>query len=91
MVRLTELFAEQATLFVIHSQAREAAQTLSDRLQDSLAQRDRISMAKGLLMARNGTSDEEAVRDLMTLSRQSGKPLVQVAAELLASARSLEN
>lgn len=91
MVRLAELFAEQATLFVIHSQARESALTLSDRLQESLAQRDTISMAKGLLMARKGTSDEEALRDLMTLSRQSGKPLTRVAAELLAAARPLEN
>lgn len=91
MVRLAELFAEQATLFVIHSQARESALMLSDRLQESLAQRDAISMAKGLLMARNGASDEEAFRDLMTLARHAGKPLARVAAELLAAARPLEN
>ncbi|WP_224049795.1 GAF and ANTAR domain-containing protein [Arthrobacter sp. NicSoilB4] len=90
-VRLVELFAEQATLFIIHSQAREAARTLSDRLQESLAQRDTISMAKGLLMARNGTDDDAALRDLMVLSRQAGKPLALVAAELLAAARSFEN
>lgn len=91
MVRLTELFAEQATLFIIHSHAREAARTLSDRLQESLAQRDTISMARGLLMARNGTDDDAALRDLMTLSRKAGKPLAHVAAELLAAARSFEN
>lgn len=91
VVRLAELFAEQATLFVIHSHAREAALTLSDRLQESLAQRDTISMAKGLLMARNGAGDEEALRDLMTLSRQAGKPLARVAAELLAAARPFDN
>ena len=90
-VRLAELFAEQATLFVIHSHAREAARTLSDRLQESLAQRDTISMAKGVLMARNGTNDDVALRDLMMLSRQSGKPLALVAAELLAAARPFEN
>lgn len=90
-VRLAELFAEQATLFVIHSHAREAARTLSDRLQESLAQRDTISMAKGLLMARNGTNDDVALRDLMMLSRRTGKPLALVAAELLAAARSFEN
>jgi GAF domain-containing protein len=90
-VRLAELFAQQATLFIIHSHAREAARTLSDRLQESLAQRDTISMAKGLLMARNGTSDDAALRDLMTLSRQAGKPLALVAAELLAAARPFEN
>lgn len=90
-VRLAELFAEQATLFVIHSHAREAAGTLSDRLQESLAQRDTISMAKGVLMARNGTTDDESLRILITLSRQAGKPLAQVAAELLAAAGPLEN
>jgi AmiR/NasT family two-component response regulator len=60
-------------------------------LQESLAQRDTISTAKGLLMARNGTSDDVALRDLMMLSRQAGKPLAKIAAELLAAARSFEN
>ena len=66
-----KLFAEQATLFIIHSHAREAARTLSDRPQDSLAQRDTISRATGLLMARNGTNDDVALRDLMMLSRRT--------------------
>jgi AmiR/NasT family two-component response regulator len=48
-------------------------------------------MAKGLLMARNGSNDDVALRDLMVLSRQAGKPLALVAAELLAAARSFEN
>ncbi|MHA7222190.1 GAF domain-containing protein [Arthrobacter sp. RHLT1-20] len=90
-VRLAELFSQQAALFVIHSNAREAARTLSDRLQESLAQRDTISMAKGLLMARNRSTDEAALRNLMMISRQTGKPLVQVAAGLLAAARPSEN
>lgn len=90
-VRLAELFAEQATLFVIHTHAREAAGTLSASLQESLAQRDTISMAKGVLMARNATSDDESLQQLMMLSRQTGKPLARVAAELLAAARPLEN
>ena len=51
----------------------------------------RHSTAKGLLMARNGTNDDVALRDLMMLSRQSGKPLALVAAELLAAARPFEN
>ena len=86
-VRLLELFAAQATLFVVHVQAREAARTLSERLRDSLAQRDTINMAKGLLMARTGDGEDGAFRQLMALSSQARKPLVQVAAELLASAR----
>lgn len=89
-VRLANLFAQQATIFVIHSLAREAAGSLSDRLQDSLAQRDTISMAKGLLMARNGGSENQALRSLMALSRTAGKPLVQVAGDLLAAARPSE-
>ena len=90
-VHLAELFAQQASLFVVHSHAREAARTLSDRLQESLAQRDAISTAKGLLMARNGSTDEAALRNLMMLSRQAGKPLARVAAELLAAAMPSEN
>lgn len=86
-VHLVELFAAQTTLFVVHAQAREAALTMSDRLRDSLAQRDTISMAKGLLMARTGDGDDQAFRQLIALSRQAGKPLAQIAAELLASAK----
>lgn len=85
-VHLLELFAAQASLFVVHVQAREAALALSDRLRDSLGQRDTINMAKGLLMARTGDSEDGAFRQLIALSSQSRKPLVQVAAELLASA-----
>lgn len=84
---LLELFAAQATMFVVHVQAREAAQTLSERLRDSLAQRDTINMAKGLLMARTDDGEDGAFRQLMALSSQARKPLAQVAAELLASAK----
>lgn len=90
-VRLAELFAQQASLFVVHSHAREAARTLSDRLQESLAQRDAINTAKGLVMARNGSTDDEALQKLMSMSRRGGKPLALVAAELLAAAMPSEN
>ncbi|BCW71515.1 GAF and ANTAR domain-containing protein [Arthrobacter sp. NicSoilB8] len=82
-VRLLALFAEQASLFVLHAQAREAAAALSDQLQDALFQRDTISVAKGLLMARDNTGEDDAFRTLIAMSRRSGETLHETAAALI--------
>jgi GAF domain-containing protein len=87
-VRLLGLFAEQAALFVIHAQAREAAAALSDQLQDALFQRDTISVAKGLLMARDNTGADDAFRTLIAMSRRSGETLHVTAAALVRFAAS---
>jgi GAF domain-containing protein len=82
-IRLLALFAEQAALFVVHAQAREAAAALSQQLQDALFQRDTISVAKGMLMARDNTGEDDAFRTLIAMSRRSGETLHETAAALV--------
>ena len=77
------LFAGQASLFVVHAQAREAAAVLSQQLQHALFQRDTISVAKGMLMARDKTGEDDAFRTLIAMSRRSGETLHETAAALV--------
>lgn len=84
-VRLLELFAAQATIFLINVQARESARTLSEDLRDSLAHREIIAVAKGILMARHGLDEETAMQDLLMESRRARKSLRDVSAELVSS------
>ena len=81
--RLLALFAQQAALFVVHAQAREAAAVLSQQLQHALFQRDTISVAKGMLMARDKTGEDDAFRALIAMSRRSGETLHETAAALV--------
>lgn len=84
-VRLLGLFAAQATIFLINVQARESARTLSEDLRDSLAHREIIAVAKGILMARHGLDEETAMQDLLMESRRARKSLRDVSAELVSS------
>ena len=86
-VRLLELFAAQATIFLINVQARESARTISEDLRDALAHREIIAVAKGILMARHGLDEDTAMQDLLMESRRARKSLRDVAAELAASTR----
>jgi hypothetical protein len=86
-VRLLELFAAQATIFLINVQARGSARTLSDDLRDALAHREIIAVAKGILMARHGLDEDTAMQDLLMESRRARKSLRDVSAELVSSTR----
>jgi GAF domain-containing protein len=84
-VRLLELFAAQATIFLINVQARESARTLSEDLRDALAHREIIAVAKGILMARHGLDEDTAMQDLLMESRRAKRSLRDVSAELVSS------
>jgi GAF domain-containing protein len=86
-VALMELFAAQASIFIINVQARESAQTLSEMLQDALAGREVIAAARGVLMARYGMDEASAMQQLLTESRRDRKPLRDISAELVSSTR----
>lgn len=60
---------------------REEAETLAE----ALATRKAIERAKGLLMAREGLSEDEAYRRLRRASQESGRPM-RVIAEALNAA-----
>jgi PAS domain-containing protein len=68
VVRLTALIARQR---------REL-----DRMRSQAAGRSVVDMAQGLLMERLGCSAAEAGRQLAQLARESGTPLVELAAEV---------
>lgn len=86
-VRLLELFAAQATIFLSNVQARESAHSISDTLREALANRETIAVAKGILMARHGLDEDTAMQDLMKEARLSRRSLRDVAVELLTSTR----
>lgn len=84
-VRLLELFAAQATIFLVNVQARESARSISAELHDALAHREIIAVAKGILMARHGLDEDTAMQDLLMESRRARRPLRDISAELVSS------
>lgn len=54
------------------------------KTRDDLAARKVIERAKGLLMARQGLSEEEAFAAMRTMSQQRGKPLREIAESVIA-------
>jgi len=62
----------------------------ADSLADALAARKAIERAKGLLMARDGLSEEDAFKRLRKASQLSGKPLKVVADALNATLGGLD-
>jgi response regulator NasT len=67
----------------------EAHQALTAKLADTereLADRKIIERAKGLLMDKRGLSEDKAFQELRTLAMNTGKPLQEVAATLVAAA-----
>lgn len=70
----------------------EAHQKLNNRLADAereLAERKVIERAKGLLMERRALTEKAAYQELRTLAMNTGKPLAEIAATLVAAAHLL--
>ena len=87
---LVKPFREQDLLPAIHtaSARHEELQALRDEaesLADALAARKSIERAKGLLMAKEGISEDEAFDRLRRASQLSGRPLKVVAEALIAT------
>jgi two-component system, response regulator PdtaR len=87
---LVKPFREQDLLPAIHT-ARARHEELvelreeADSLADALAARKAIERAKGLLMEREGLTEQEAFARLRKASQISGKPLKVIAEALLAT------
>jgi AmiR/NasT family two-component response regulator len=56
-------------------QAYEKAERVSEQLREALLSRDTISTAKGILMARDGLTDQEALRTLVSMASRENKAL----------------
>ncbi|WP_181038846.1 ANTAR domain-containing protein [Arthrobacter sp. Y81] len=57
------------------------------RPKRTLAHREIIAVAKGILMARHGLDEDTAMQDLLMESRRARKSLRDVSAELMSSTR----
>jgi GAF domain-containing protein len=81
------LFAQQASVALANAQLYDSAYRMTQQLQDALVSRAAIDQAKGVLMARNGVSAEEAFGLLRTTSQQENRKLRDVAQEIVDRAQ----
>jgi GAF domain-containing protein len=82
---LLTLFAAQAAILLANVRSVDAARRLSDGLREALRRRDEISMAKGIVMARDGVDNDTALAVLLAASRRENRPLREVAHNLVRS------
>jgi AmiR/NasT family two-component response regulator len=82
--RETDLLPAIATARARHEELT-ALREEADSLADALAARKAIERAKGMLMEKDGLSEQEAFARLRRASQLSGKPLKVVAEALLAT------
>ncbi|MDQ2583776.1 GAF and ANTAR domain-containing protein [Saccharothrix yanglingensis] len=79
------LFASQAAVLLANARTARDAERISDRLRDSLREREVISVAKGIVMARDGVDERAAFLALTDAARQQGSTLRQAAERLAQS------
>lgn len=77
------LFARQAAVLLATTQNVAGARALSRRLTDALGERDVISLATGVLLARGAPTREAAFARLAAAAEHSGRPVRDVAQHLL--------
>jgi GAF domain-containing protein len=88
-----QLFADQAAVTLYNARIHEAAQQMVGHLQAAMASRAVIEQAKGMVMARQGLSADEAFAVLRRESQHRNVKLRDLAVELVegsGSSRSLE-
>lgn len=90
-IRLLELFAAQAAIFVANVQVRERGRMLSDQLKTTLTQRDTISTAKGIVMADRRVGHHEAMLHMMSKALEKNRTLQEVAGKIIESTVRLDH
>ncbi len=83
---LLALFADPAATLLANVQSQDEPHRVSRKLKDAIASRDTIALARGILMGRQGLSSDEAMRELIGLSRGSGLSLRSVSEQVIESA-----
>lgn len=84
--QLMLLFSAQAAILVANVQAHERAQQLSEGLRQTVRDRDAISVAKGVLIARHGIDEDTAFGMLLARAAQDAVPLREAARIVVGSA-----
>jgi AmiR/NasT family two-component response regulator len=82
--RESDLLPAIATARARHEEL-SALREEADSLAEALAARKAIERAKGILMEKDGLSEQEAFKRLRKASQVSGKPLKVVAEALIAT------
>ena len=82
-VEIAEVFATQASIALSNAWLYVAARRLGGELNEALKTREIIGQAKGVLMAREGISDQEAFAMLKAVSQHSNVKLSQIAERLV--------
>jgi GAF domain-containing protein len=79
------LFSAQAAILVANVQSYERARRLSDELRMTVRSRDVVSMAKGVLMGRDGVAESTAFAMLRDRAEEDGVSLHDAARAVLDS------
>jgi len=77
------LFAGTAATLLAHIQGSEAPLRMTEQLKAALASRDTINRACGVLMERQGISQDTAMQQLMKNARMAGVPLDEISENLV--------
>lgn len=78
-------FANHASIVLSNAAAFATSEMVNEQLRDALLTRDVIGQAKGMLMAREGCSADEAFEILRRASQHSNRKLREVAQEFVAT------
>lgn len=84
------LFAGTAATLLGHIQGSETPLKMTETLKASLASRDTINLACGILMERYGLTRPQAIQQLITNARAAHTSLVDVSEHLIAMVQPLE-
>jgi GAF domain-containing protein len=83
---LGEIFAVPAAISVQNAQVLAQSQRLAAQLESALKTRGVIDRAVGILMSRSGSTEDEALARLRTLSQNEHRKLVVVAGQIIEEA-----
>lgn len=81
------VFAAQAAVVLANSQAYWAAQALAAQLEQALASRAVIEQAKGILIATQRYSEDEAFADLRRRSQNTNRKVREIATDIVQAAQ----
>lgn len=83
---LLEGFAGTAALLIGNAASQDNARQLSEDLRSALRARDRVQLAKGVVMQRDGLSEDAAFQVLVGQARVNRRELRDVADQVLETA-----
>jgi GAF domain-containing protein len=86
MQPIARLFASQASVAISNAQIYASAVSLSEQLKDAIKTREVIGEAKGILMASEGVSEDEAFEMLKRVSQNQNVKLREIAQKVVDEA-----